>query len=188
VEEPTSAEMAALEKAWRAAQAQWLIEKRQPLLSRQHFQVGEIAQALARKSGRREIDERERRRIVVDLLEWIEREEFEESDVLMLAGQPQLFAPFLPEFRTLREEAEREGRNLWADADYGADCPVLELTRSGVVHVNIEAIVLRKPGVRRYLETCELGGARRVASRSWWKMPMAVISSGLVTGSSGQIE
>jgi hypothetical chaperone protein len=28
----------------------------------------------------------------------------------------------------------------------------------------------------------------RVASRSWWKMPMAVISSGLVTGSSGQIE
>jgi hypothetical protein len=28
----------------------------------------------------------------------------------------------------------------------------------------------------------------KVASRSWWKMPMAVISSGLVTGSSGQIE
>jgi hypothetical protein len=29
---------------------------------------------------------------------------------------------------------------------------------------------------------------KMVASRSWWKMPMAVISSGLVTGSSGQIE
>jgi hypothetical protein len=32
------------------------------------------------------------------------------------------------------------------------------------------------------------GGSPQVASRSWWKLPMAVISGGQITGSSGQIK
>ncbi len=111
MDEPRPPEMAEREAAWREAKKIWLIETQMPLRDRKEFQVEEIADALARKPGRREIDGQERRRIVIDVFGWIMRGEFDDCDVLMLVGSPQLFAPFLPEFRAVKEEAEQEGLN-----------------------------------------------------------------------------
>jgi hypothetical protein len=47
MEEPTPVEMAIIANAWCTVQAQWQVEKRRPLRTRRHFQVGEIAEALA---------------------------------------------------------------------------------------------------------------------------------------------
>jgi hypothetical protein len=187
MEEPTSAEMAARQAAWRAANAKWLIETQKPLRDREQFQVGEIAQALARQHGRLEVDDLERRRIVFELFGWITRGEFNETDVLMLSGQPELFRPFLPAYRAEVEAAETaKGQvKLWHETrPCGADRPVIALPGEGAaatsleralapvmyrgfVDINVEAIVLRRPAVRRYLEGCALGGAQRVF-REWF--------------------
>src|ERR1700732_3757424 len=94
------------------------------------------------------------------------RGECHETDVMMLVGRPQLFEPFLPALRAEREAAEQERRELWGNPDFGANRPALE-QRHGGVRINMEALVLRRTAVRRYLETCALGGAPRVL-REWF--------------------
>jgi len=46
--------MAEREVAWRAADAKWQSESQRPPREREEFQVGEIADALARRPGRLE--------------------------------------------------------------------------------------------------------------------------------------
>jgi hypothetical protein len=187
MEESTSADMASREAAWRAANTKWLIETQKPLRDREQFQVGEIAQALARQHGRLEVDDLERQRIVIDLFEWITRGEFNETDVLMLSGQPELFAPFLPAYQAQVEAAEttKGQEKLWHEfRPCGADRPAIALPGEGAaptsleralapvmyrlfVDINVEAIVLRRHAARRYLEGCALGGAQRVL-RDWF--------------------
>jgi hypothetical protein len=85
---------AADDAAWQVADNQWLRDNLQPPLQREHFQVAEIAEALARLPGRPEVDAQLRRSITNDLYEWIERREFAEEDVLMLVGGSKLCVPF----------------------------------------------------------------------------------------------
>ena len=161
MDEPRPPEMAEREAAWCEAKKIWLIETQRALRDRKEFQVEEIADALARKPGRCEIDGQERRRIVIDVFGWIMRGEFDDCDVLMLVGSPQLFAPFLPEFRAVKEEVEQEGLNIWANPDSGAHRPGIEL-HLGKIRINIEALVLRRGALERYLEGCALEGVPRL--------------------------
>ena len=195
MEEPTSAKTAARddaesagqEEAWRAAQAQWLVEIQRPPRDRGEFQIREVAQALAQKAGRLEEDLGERQRIVLDIFEWAKRGEFDEPDVLMLSGQPELFEPFLPAYRAEVEaiEAAKGQVKLWYEIrPCGAHRPAIALPGEGAaaasleralasvmyrgfVDINVEAIVLRRPAVQRYLESSGLEGAPRVF-REWF--------------------
>jgi len=71
--------------------------------------------------------------------------------VLLLDGQTQLFALFLPAYRAELDAAEREGRHLRGEPDSDVDRPALE--RLGPdVWVNHGAVILRRPAVRYYLD------------------------------------
>lgn len=173
-----AAEIAAREEAWRAAQAQWQVEIQKPPRHREYFQVEEIAKALARQRGRLAVDDLECQRIVLDLFEWVTRGECDETDVLMLVGQPQLFKLFLPGFRAAREDAERKERKIWRETrSFGANRLAIELPHglAGVLYdgwldINMGAVVLRRAAVRLYLESCGLDGASRVLGE-WFTTP-----------------
>jgi hypothetical protein len=156
---------------------------------------GRIAKELARLPGRREIDDSERRRIVLDLFERAERGEFAENDVLMRARDAQQFEPFLPAYRVAREKEWQKGRALAGDPDSEVYRPAFEpyspmtgsnreevieqrtallheFKKRGIgeiprVRINMQTIFLRYPAVLHYLQTCDLEGAPRVL-REWF--------------------
>jgi hypothetical protein len=153
------AEMAARYEAWRAAEVKWQqTESQRPLRHREYFKVGEIAEAMARVQGGLEVNERNRRLIAIHLFECARRGEFDEPDVLMLVGQPELYAQFLPAFRALSDD-EKVRRVI--NPNYGADRAALEALHNGFIQINILAIVVRRAALVRYLECCELDGAPR---------------------------
>jgi hypothetical protein len=158
---------------------------------------GKIAKELARLPGRLEVDDGERRRIVVDLFERAVQGEFAESDVLMrTAGAAQLFEPFLPAYRLAYEKEWRRGAKLDGDPDSDVYCSAIEtpyfpitgtnrgeiiqrtaalrhaLQKKGVMNItrtliNMQAIFLRRAAVLHYLRTCDLEGASRLL-RQWF--------------------
>ena len=84
-------------------------------------------------------------------MKWATQGRLEEDDVLLLDGQTQLFALFLPAYRAELDAAEREGRHLRGEPDSDVDRPALE--RLGPdVWVNHGAVILRRPAVRYYLD------------------------------------
>ncbi len=188
MDEPRSPEMAEREAAWRAADAKWLTESQRPQRERGEFQVGEIADALAQRPGRFEVDYKERARIAYDLFKRILRGEFPDSDVLKLVGQSELFEP--ASFRGLQEDAKREGITITAMPDYGPRRPAYELLGNGDVLVNIDALILRRAAVRCYLEGSGLEGARRVLLE-WFPEPAvtplepAAVSGAIPSGMDG---
>jgi hypothetical protein len=158
-----AADDAAWFAAWQAADDQWLRDNLQPPLQREHFQVAEIAEALARLPGRPEVDAQLRRSITIDLYEWIERREFAEEDVLMLVGGSKLCVPF-----PLCEVLDDATRKLVGNPESSPRLPVFELRsfdRSG--WLNLGAIILTRPAVRQYLDRCGFDGAPR-ATAEWF--------------------
>jgi hypothetical protein len=82
-----------------AAEAAWATEFRKPMQQRQIFSFVEIANALARKPGRLEVDHGEHKRVLLDLENWIRRGEFNfasDGDVMVLVDDPPFFEPFSP--------------------------------------------------------------------------------------------
>jgi hypothetical protein len=127
MEELKSSKEAARED-WRAARVQWQMEIKKPPWDREYFQVGEIAEEVALQPERLEADERVFLRSVFDQFKQITRGEFEETDVLMLVGGPQLFAPFLPAYRAACEYAQQQSKRVWHEPrPRGADRPAIEL-------------------------------------------------------------
>ena len=150
--------------AWQAADNQWLRDNLQPPHQREHFQVAEIAEALARLPGRPEVDPQLRRSITNDLYEWIERREFAEEDVLMLVGGSKLFVPF-----PLDEVLNDATQKLIGNPKSSPRRPVFELSSfDRLVWLNLGAIILTRPAVRRYLDRCGFDGAPRVTAE-WFR-------------------
>ena len=78
-----------------AMEAVWAAECRRPMRQRQFFGADEIADALARKPGRLEIDAAEG----PDISDWTSRGEFDysgNSEVVTLISEPPYFAPLAP--------------------------------------------------------------------------------------------
>jgi hypothetical protein len=147
--ERDAADDAAWFAAWQAADSQWLRDNLRPPYQREHFQVAEIAEALARLPGRPEVDAQLRRSITNDLYEWIERREFAEEDVLMLVGGSKLCVPF-PLDKVLNDATQK----IIGDLESSPRRPVFELRsfdRSSV-WLNLGAIILARPAVRLYLD------------------------------------
>jgi hypothetical protein len=147
--ERDAADDAAWFAAWQAADSQWLRDNLRPPYQREHFQVAEIAEALARLPGRPEVDAQLRRSITNDLYEWIERREFAEEDVLMLVGGSKLCVPF-----PLDEVLNDATQKIIGDLESSPRRPVFELRsfdRSSV-WLNLGAIILARPAVRLYLD------------------------------------
>jgi hypothetical protein len=122
-----------------AAAAAWAAERAKPMRERQYFRYDEIANALARKPGRLEVDAAERDRIVLDLADWTSRGEFDlsgDSEVVTLIGEPPYFVPLAP-------------------------------VPSGGILVRPEWLILRRDACRRYLTDSPLTDAPRLL-RNWF--------------------
>jgi hypothetical protein len=165
-----SADNVARLAAWREADEKWLSDSRRPLRDRDHFQVQEIAEAIARLPERLEVDRQLCRSVVIDLFQWICRKEFTDDEVLFLVGKPQLTAPFLPTLQAYSEAPAETAERLSPDPESGARWPVFESRPHirGTVHVNVGAIILTRAATRRYLDCCNLPGARRVLNE-WFQ-------------------
>ncbi len=125
-----------------AATATWNEECAKPMRERQYFLFGEIADALARKPGRVEVDTAERDRIVLDLADWTRRSEFDlsgDSEVVTVIGQPPYFVPIAP-------------------------------VCAGGFLANPETLILRRDACRRYVQNSPLDGAPRLLT-AWFPEP-----------------
>ncbi len=150
---------------WQAADNQWRRDNLKPPHQREHFQVAEIAEALARLPGRPEVDAQLRRSITIDLYEWIERREFAEEDVLMLLGGSKLCVPF-----PLDEVLNDGTQKLIGNPESSPRRPVFELRNfDRSVWLNLGAVILTRPAVRRYLDRCGFDGAPRVTAEWFGK-------------------
>jgi hypothetical protein len=86
---------------------------------------GRIANEVARLSGRLEVDERERQRIVLDIFEWARNGGCDESDVLTEEN-----LPFWPAYYEAQQYAGREDKKVWHETrPRGAGRPAIELLR-----------------------------------------------------------
>ena len=145
---------------WEEAFTEWCRTLKSPRL-REQFYIEEIAQELSRRPRRLEMDHLERRRIVGNLFQWIQRGEFSDSEVMMLTRKPELFGPFMPEYRSVREEAARDGIEFLVDLDRGVKYPALEY-KYKPIEINVGAIFLQRAAAQRYLKQCGLESAQRV--------------------------
>jgi hypothetical protein len=145
-----------------AAAAVWAAECYKPERERQYRSPYEIANALARRPGRLEVDSAERKRILHDLADWVRRGKFDASDVVILSGgdSPDFVSltPLLPsEILVTGDDAliRRPGGSA--------------LGPFGIVHLatTSEALFLRRRAVRQYIENSELEGAARV-KKEWF--------------------
>jgi hypothetical protein len=160
--------------AWEAADKQWLRDNARPPRQRDQFQVGELAQALARLAGRPDVNWRLYDAIARDSYEWIDRGEFGDEQVLALTGEPQPCEPYLP---ALAKIVAAEPNSPYANLQPDARRPVFERDLAGSVRVNVAAIILTRPAVRQYLDGCGLRGAPRV-HREWFGKAEAAPASG----------
>ena len=122
-----------------AMEAVWAAECRKPMRQRQFFGADEIADALARKPGRLEIDAAEGARIMRDISDWTSRGEFDlsgDSEVVTLISEPPYFAPLAP-------------------------------ARPGEIIVYPGGLFLRRHACRRYLLSSPLEGVSRLL-RDWF--------------------
>jgi hypothetical protein len=103
--------------------------------------LGEIADELARKPGRREVDKAETQRIGIELVQWFERGEFADDEVLAPFGDPPHFRPLKPLLEDARRQAERVGRRI---------------------ELEWRELILTRPALRTYLERSTLDGAPRL--------------------------
>jgi hypothetical protein len=124
-------------------QRAWLAEASQPIRQRQRFKFGEIADALARRPGRQEVDRAESARIGADLVEWFHRGEFAAEEVLASFDDPPHFRPLKPSLDDARRQAERDGRLEWRE------------------------LILTRPALKTYLVRTSLDGASRLF-REWF--------------------
>lgn len=113
------------------------------------FLVMEIARALARLSGRVEVDLDEAYRITDDMAAWYLRGEFSEHEVVALAGEPGE-PPILRTIAEIANDAQRRGES------YSLSQQEWRM-----------AWMLTAPAARRYVDGCGLAGAPRV-SREWF--------------------
>jgi hypothetical protein len=163
--ERDAADDAASFAAWQAADNQWRRDNLKPPHQREHFQIAEIAEALARLPGRPEVDAELRRSITFDLYEWIERREFAQEDVLMLVGGSKSWVPF-----PLDEVLNDATRKLIGNPKSSPRRPVFELSSvDGSVWLNLGAIILTRPAVHGYLDRCGFDGAPRVTAEWFGK-------------------
>jgi hypothetical protein len=171
VEPKSQAREHALVRAWEIADQEFVLENRRPPRQRAHFQVQEIAEAVARLPGRPEINRQLCWSIIIDLFLWIQRGEFAAADVLMLIGGEPRLTPFAPALQAMSKDAELSG-----DERSGARRPVFEQRPRGV-YVNLGAIILTRRATKQYLENCGQTGAERVL-KEWFGASTAVGTGG----------
>jgi len=119
------------------------------------FYVRDIAQALALRPGRAEIDRDEARRIADSMFGAFERGEFGETEVVVRYGDP-------PRFGTIRQAMDEAsgGGYQWIDID---------------PNLWFAAVALTYAAAKRYVESGGLAGAARVL-REWFPdaQPLAI--------------
>ena len=124
-------------------QSAWLAEALKPIRHRQLFKFGEIADALARKPGRQEVDRPESYLIGIDLVEWFERGEFGDDEVLVHCDDPPPFRPLKPLLEVVRQQMEQDGAR---------------------VEMEWRELILTRSALKTYLERSSLDGFARLLS------------------------
>jgi hypothetical protein len=149
-----------------AAAAAWAAESHKPEVQRQYFGFDEIANALARRPGRLEVDSAEHQRILHDLVDWVRRGKSGASDVVILSGDPPDFVPLSP----LVPSEVLVTRDTLIHRSGG--CTLGPLAN---VHLATpsETLFLQCHAARQYLENSALEGALRVL-KEWFPETVAI--------------